>query len=138
VTRRDGSGDVDGPGPTPAGLLPRRAVVFVGGGFRAVPGTGENPAGLVVAWAFLLGFGLTVVGAGLLGVGRRRLDQAGSLADDLLRRAGPRRPRRRARNRVTPATAGRGGPRPDELAFVLLALGRVALGRLLFVTAGER
>jgi hypothetical protein len=67
-----------------AGLYLRRVVVFAGSGFRPVPATGEDPTGLVLTWAVLLGFGLTLAGAGLLGVGLWRLDRRGSLAGGLL------------------------------------------------------
>lgn len=65
-------------------LYLRRAVVFAGAGFRAVPATGEDPSGLVLTWAVLLGFGLTLAGSGLLGVCLRRLDRRSSLAGGLL------------------------------------------------------
>lgn len=67
-----------------AALQLRRVIVFAGAGFRPVPATGENPAGLVLTWAFLLGFGLTLAGAGLLGVSLRRLGRRCSLTGGLL------------------------------------------------------
>lgn len=67
-----------------AGLLFRRVVVLVGAGLRAIPATGESPAGLVLTWAFLLGFGLVFAGAGLLGVALWRVDSLPSLAAGVL------------------------------------------------------
>jgi len=58
-------------------LLELRSVAtFVGAGFRAVPATGEDPAGLVVTLGFVLGLGCTVVGAGVIGVAWRRAGTA--------------------------------------------------------------
>ena len=56
-----------------AALSLRSVVVLVGAGFRAVPATGEAPAGLVLTWATLLGFGLAFAGAGGLGYSLRRV-----------------------------------------------------------------
>ena len=79
---RDGYGRVGraGVGTTAAGMVPiallylRSVLAFVRAGFRPVPATGEDPAGLVLAWAFLLGFALVLVGAGGLGLALRRVD----------------------------------------------------------------
>jgi hypothetical protein len=57
-----------------AGLLLRSAAAFVAAGFRPVPATGEDPAGLVLTFAAFLGCGLTVAGAGGIGFALRRLD----------------------------------------------------------------
>jgi hypothetical protein len=66
------------------GLLVRRITIFVAEGVRAVPATGESPAGLVLTWAFLLGYACTLAGAGLLGVGLWRLGDRGLVAGRLL------------------------------------------------------
>lgn len=55
-------------------LLFRRVVLFVDAGFRAVPATGEEPAGLLLSTATVLGLGLTVVGAGGVGLALRRVE----------------------------------------------------------------
>ena len=55
-------------------LYLRSVLAFVRAGFRAVPATGEDPSGLVPAWAFLLGFGLVLAGSGGLGLSLRRVD----------------------------------------------------------------
>jgi hypothetical protein len=56
-----------------AALLVRRVLVFVRAGLRAAPATGEDPAGLVLTFATLVGVALVLVGGGLLGVALRRL-----------------------------------------------------------------
>jgi hypothetical protein len=61
---------------------PQRA--FVRAGFRPAPATGEDPAGLVLSLAFLLGYGLVLVGAGGLGVALRRAEARPALAAGLL------------------------------------------------------
>ncbi|SEO68994.1 hypothetical protein SAMN04487948_104191 [Halogranum amylolyticum] len=55
-------------------VLARAVVAFVDAGFRAVPATGEDPAGLVVTITAFLGLGVTLTGAGVLGVALRRLE----------------------------------------------------------------
>jgi hypothetical protein len=67
-----------------AGLLLRAVLAFVRAGFRPVPATGEDPAGLVLSLAFLLGYGLVLVGAGGLGVALRRAEARPALAAGLL------------------------------------------------------
>lgn len=57
-----------------AGLLCRRVALFIEAGFRAIPATGEDPAGLVLSMATLLGLGYTVLGTGGLGLALRRID----------------------------------------------------------------
>ena len=67
-----------------AGLLLRSVFVFVRAGFRPVPATGEDPAGLVLSLAFLLGYGLVLVGAGGLGAALWRTDGRPTLTAGLL------------------------------------------------------
>lgn len=67
-----------------AGLLFRPMMVFVGAGLRPVPATGEDPAGLVLTWVFLLGIGLVIAGTGLLGVALWRVDSSFSLTAGVL------------------------------------------------------
>lgn len=55
-----------------AALLGRRAVRFVGGGFRSIPATGEDPAGLLLTVLTVFGLGLAVVGTGGVGLALRR------------------------------------------------------------------
>lgn len=55
-------------------LYVRSVLAFVRAGLRPVPATGEDPAGLVLTWAFLLGFGLVLAGTGGLGLALRRVD----------------------------------------------------------------
>ena len=62
----------------------RSVVVFVDAGFRAVPATGEDPAGLLLTWAALLGYGLVLAGAGGLGLSLRRVGAASPVAAGLL------------------------------------------------------
>lgn len=62
----------------------RSVVVLVDAGFRAVPATGEDPAGLVLTWATLLGYGFALAGAGLLGLALRRIDRRPRLTVGLL------------------------------------------------------
>ena len=69
---------------TLAALSLRSVAVFVGAGFRAVPATGEDPAGLVLTWTTLLGLGLTLAGAGGLGLSLRRIDAVPSVVTGLL------------------------------------------------------
>lgn len=57
-----------------SGLVLRRVARLVAAGLHPVPATGEDPAGLVLSWAFLFGFGAVLVGTGLLGVALWRLD----------------------------------------------------------------
>ena len=65
-------------------LYLRSALAFVGAGFRPVPATGADPAGLALTWAFLLGFGLVIAGAGGLGRTLRRVDGRLTPASGLL------------------------------------------------------
>jgi hypothetical protein len=67
-----------------AGLLLRSVLSFVRAGFRSVPATGEDPAGLVLSLAILLGYGLVLVGAGGLGIALRRAAPRPTLAAGLL------------------------------------------------------
>lgn len=67
-----------------AGLLLRSVVAFARGGFRPVPATGEDPAGLVLSLAFLLGYGLVFVGSGGLGFALRRAEPQATLVARLL------------------------------------------------------
>ena len=62
----------------------RSVVVFVGAGFRAVPATGEDPAGLLLLWATLIGLGLTLAGAGGLGLSLRRVEAVPPVVTALL------------------------------------------------------
>lgn len=63
-----------------AALHLRSALAFVRAGFRPVHATGEDPAGLVLSLAFLLGFGLVLVGVGGLGIALWRLEDRPTLA----------------------------------------------------------
>ena len=67
-----------------AGLLVRSVAVFAAAGFENVPAVGEDPAGLVLTWATLLGLGLTLLGAGALGAALRRLPAPPTAAASLL------------------------------------------------------
>lgn len=60
-----------------ATVYARAVAAFVRAGFRAVPATGEDPAGLLVTYAVLVGFAATLAGTGLLGLGLRRADLGG-------------------------------------------------------------
>lgn len=62
----------------------RSVLRFAAASFRAVPATGEDPAGLVVTWATLLGLTLAVCGAGALGVALRRAADAPTVVVVLL------------------------------------------------------
>jgi len=53
------------------GLLVRRVVLFVAAGFRSIPATGEDPAGLVLSTATVSGLVFTIVGAGCIGLALR-------------------------------------------------------------------
>jgi hypothetical protein len=66
-----------------AAVYARAVLALARAGFRAVPATGEDPAGLVVTYVFVVGFAATLAGAGLLGVGLRRAG-AGPAATALL------------------------------------------------------
>jgi hypothetical protein len=55
-----------------AALLVRRTVLFAEAGFRAVPASGEDPAGLLLSTTTVLGLALTVAGAGAIGLALRR------------------------------------------------------------------
>lgn len=55
-------------------LLLRRVVLFVDAGFRAIPATGEDPAGLLLSVTTVLGLALTVIGAGGIGLALRRTE----------------------------------------------------------------
>ncbi|WP_123622438.1 hypothetical protein [Halorubrum sp. CSM-61] len=65
-------------------LLVRRTALFVEAGFRAVPATGEDPAGLLLSMATLLGLTLTVAGAGGIGLALRRGEKRASVTSWLL------------------------------------------------------
>ncbi|MFC6940479.1 hypothetical protein ACFQE8_10985 [Salinirubellus sp. GCM10025818] len=65
-------------------LYVRSVLAFVRAGLRPVPATGEDPAGLVLTWAFLLGFGLILAGTGGLGLALRRVDGGLTLTTGLL------------------------------------------------------
>lgn len=67
-----------------AGLSVRSVGIYAAAGFENVPAFGEDPAGLVLTWAALLGLGLSVGGAGALGVGLRRLPDPPTAAVVLL------------------------------------------------------
>lgn len=67
-----------------AALLLRSALAFARAGFRPVPATGEDPAGLVLSLAFLIGYGLVFVGSGGLGVALGRAEPRPTLAAGLL------------------------------------------------------
>lgn len=54
-----------------AAVYARRVLTFGRAGFRAVPATGEAPAGLLLTYAVVVGFAATLAGVGLLGVGLR-------------------------------------------------------------------
>jgi hypothetical protein len=54
----------------------RSAVAFVTAGFRAVPATGEDPAGIVLTYATVLGLACTLVGVGVLGTALLGRDDA--------------------------------------------------------------
>lgn len=56
-----------------AALAGRSALAVVAAGFRAVPATGEDPAGLILTFASMAGLGLATLGAGALGAALRRL-----------------------------------------------------------------
>lgn len=56
-----------------AALAGRSVLAVVAAGFRAVPATGEDPAGLVLTFASVVGLGLAALGAGALGAALRRL-----------------------------------------------------------------
>lgn len=56
-----------------AALAGRSVLAVVAAGFRAVPATGEDPAGLVLTFASVMGLGLAALGAGALGAALRRL-----------------------------------------------------------------
>ncbi|WP_152041922.1 hypothetical protein [Salinigranum salinum] len=119
-----------------AGLLLRRVAVFVDAGFRRVPATGEDPAGLVLTWAFLLGFGLVFVGGGLLGVALWRLGLGRPLAAGVLV-AAPMLVLLLLVLRLLsllPLPFGRALV-GTNIAFVPLAVGWMALGRLVYTVA---
>jgi hypothetical protein len=69
-----------GAGATAAGmallaeLLFRRVVAFAAAGFRVVPASGEDAAGLLLTLASVLGFSLTLLGAVGLGLALRRVE----------------------------------------------------------------
>lgn len=56
-----------------AGLLLRSVITFVQAGFRAVPATGEDPAGLLISLGTLIGLGFTLLGAGAIGIALLRI-----------------------------------------------------------------
>jgi NADH:ubiquinone oxidoreductase subunit K len=55
-------------------LLLRRVVLFVDAGFRVIPATGADPAGLLLSVTTVLGLALTVIGAGGIGLALRRTE----------------------------------------------------------------
>ena len=55
-----------------AGLHARSAAAYVAAGFRPVPATGEDPAGLLLTWLTLLGIAAVLLGTGALGLAVRR------------------------------------------------------------------
>jgi hypothetical protein len=113
----------------------RSVAVLVGSGFRTVPATGEDPAGLVLTWTTLLGYGFALAGAGLLGIALRRIDRRPRLTVALLV-AAPLVPILAVGLRVLgvlPLPVGRllvG----TNAALVPFGLGWAALGRLVAVT----
>lgn len=113
-------------------LLELRSVTtFVGAGFRAVPATGEDPAGLVVTLGFVLGLGCTVVGAGVIGVALRRAGNA-TTTGALLLLSAPTVPLLLVVLRfimVVPLPVGRLVVSTNA-ALLPLGIGWVALGRL--------
>ena len=54
-------------------LLLRHVALFVDAEFQAVPATGENPAGLLLSTATVLGLTLTIIGAGGIGLVLRQI-----------------------------------------------------------------
>lgn len=119
------------------GLSLRSVVVFVDAGFRAVPATGEDPAGLVLTWATLLGFGLAFAGAGGLGLSLRRVGAVPPVAAGLLL-AAPAVPLVAVALRVTAGVPVRVGRLlvTTNVALVPFGLGWAALGATL--AAGTR
>lgn len=65
-------------------LLCRRVARFVAAGFRAVPATGEDPAGLLLSLATVLGLGLVISGTGGLGLALRRTEDPPEVTSRLL------------------------------------------------------
>jgi hypothetical protein len=63
-----------------AALAGRSSLAVVAAGFGAVPATGEDPAGLLLTLAWVLGVGLATLGAGALGAALRRLTGRWTLA----------------------------------------------------------
>jgi hypothetical protein len=117
----------------------RSVVAFAGAGFRPVPATGEDPAGLVVTLGIVLGLGLTVVGAGSLGVALRRLDDSTVAATAVLLVVAPVVPVLAIALRLfslLPLSLGMllvG----SNLALVPFGVGWMALGRLVWSAPGE-
>jgi hypothetical protein len=66
------------------GLFFRRVVLFVDAGFRAIPATGEDPAGLLLSTTTVLGLALTVIGAGGIGLALRRSGISPAITSRLL------------------------------------------------------
>lgn len=119
-------------------VLLRSVAVYVGAGFRAVPSTGADPAGLLLTWGLLLGFGLAVGGTGLLGVGLHRLDRETPLTTGLLL-AAPLFPTLLVGARllgVLPLSVGVVLVRTN-VALVPFAVGWLALARLVLVGGDE-
>jgi hypothetical protein len=116
-------------------LLELRSVsTFVDAGFRSVPATGEDPAGLVVTLGLVLGLGCTVVGAGVIGVAVRRGGTAATMGAFLLLSA-PAVPLFLVVLRflsVLPLPVGRLVVSTNA-ALLPLGLGWLALGRLVLV-----
>lgn len=124
-----------GVGTTAAGMalaavpLVRSVLAFVDAGFRAVPATGEDPAGLVVTWTTILGLGLAVGGAGALGLALRRLADPPTAAVALLL-AAPTVPAAAVTLRLLsalPVPVGRVAVRTN-VSLLPFAFGWVALG----------
>lgn len=107
----------------------RSVLRFAAAGFRAVPATGEDPAGLVVTWTTILGLGLAVGGAGALGLALRRLADPPTAAVALLL-AAPTVPAAAVTLRLLsalPVPVGRVAVRTN-VSLLPFAFGWVALG----------
>lgn len=127
------AGAITGAGMALVALLLLRSVsAFVTAGFRPVPATGEDPAGLVLTWLALLGFGLTLVGAVGVGLALWSLEPRPTLTAALLVLAG-------VVLRVTsllPVPLGRLLVETNA-PLVPLGLAWLSLGRLVLVEGGQ-